>query len=189
MSEAVLISIKPEWCELIASGEKTIEVRKTRPKLETPFKCYIYMTEGYASYPVTINGASYTCNNNGGKCVIGEFVCDKVATFHVFENGSVQDFFFKELKHSCLSYEKIAEYIGRDKAGYAWHISDLVIYNKSKELREFYSKCDKDCPNCEYGGYDIVNAEEFDMYCASAFYGHKTLKRPPPSWCYVEEVS
>jgi hypothetical protein len=38
---AVLISIRPKWCEKIASGEKTIEVRKTKPKLLTPFKCYI----------------------------------------------------------------------------------------------------------------------------------------------------
>lgn len=44
MSKSVLISINPKWCELIASGKKTVEVRKTRPKLETPFKCYIYCT-------------------------------------------------------------------------------------------------------------------------------------------------
>lgn len=43
MSKAVLISIRPEWCEKIISGEKTIEVRKTRPKMDTPFKCYIYL--------------------------------------------------------------------------------------------------------------------------------------------------
>ncbi len=44
MSKAVMLSVRPKWCEKIASGEKTIEVRKTRPKLETPFKCYIYCT-------------------------------------------------------------------------------------------------------------------------------------------------
>ena len=43
--KAVLISIQPKWCELIASGKKTVEVRKTKPKIETPFKCYIYMTD------------------------------------------------------------------------------------------------------------------------------------------------
>jgi len=43
--ESVLISIQPKWCELIASGKKTIEVRKTRPKLDTPFKVYIYCTK------------------------------------------------------------------------------------------------------------------------------------------------
>ena len=41
-NKAVLISIKPKWCELIADGEKTIKVRKTKPKLKPPFKCYIY---------------------------------------------------------------------------------------------------------------------------------------------------
>ena len=43
--KSVLISIKPKWCELIVSGKKTVEVRKTKPKLETPFKCYIYCTK------------------------------------------------------------------------------------------------------------------------------------------------
>lgn len=45
MSKAVLISIRPKWCELIANGTKTVEVRKSRPKLETPIKCYIYCTQ------------------------------------------------------------------------------------------------------------------------------------------------
>ena len=44
MSKAVMLSIRPKWVEKIANGEKTIEVRKTRPKLDTPFKCYIYCT-------------------------------------------------------------------------------------------------------------------------------------------------
>lgn len=44
--KSVLISIQPKWCELILSGKKTVEVRKNRPRLETPFKCYIYQTKG-----------------------------------------------------------------------------------------------------------------------------------------------
>ena len=57
--KSVLISIKPQWCEKIASGEKTIEVRKTAPK-EVPFKAYIYSTKGKAQ---------------SGCCkVIGEFI-------------------------------------------------------------------------------------------------------------------
>lgn len=42
--KSVLIAIRPKWCEKIASGKKTIEVRKSRPKIEMPFKCYIYRT-------------------------------------------------------------------------------------------------------------------------------------------------
>lgn len=52
---AVMISIKPQWCELIAKKEKTIEVRKTRPKIKTPFKCYIYETKGFYDYRVSLD--------------------------------------------------------------------------------------------------------------------------------------
>lgn len=31
--KAVLMSIRPEWCKKILSGEKTVEIRKTRPAL------------------------------------------------------------------------------------------------------------------------------------------------------------
>ena len=45
---AVLISINPKWCKLIIDGKKTVEIRKTRPKIDTPFKCYIYCTRSGA---------------------------------------------------------------------------------------------------------------------------------------------
>ena len=47
---SVMLSIQPKWCNLILSGAKTWEVRKTKPagvklgKLDEPFKCYIYCT-------------------------------------------------------------------------------------------------------------------------------------------------
>ena len=45
MSKAVLISIRPEWCNKIAGGQKSVEIRKTEPNLKKPFKCYIYCTK------------------------------------------------------------------------------------------------------------------------------------------------
>ena len=42
--KAVLISIRPEWVDKILAGKKTLEVRKNRPNMGTPFKCYIYCT-------------------------------------------------------------------------------------------------------------------------------------------------
>lgn len=60
--KSVLISIRPKWCELIASGEKTIEVRKTRPKLEPPFRCYIYCTKP-SKAPQTICGSHILSND------------------------------------------------------------------------------------------------------------------------------
>lgn len=66
MAKAVLISIRPDWVEKILSGEKTLEVRKTRPKLETPFKVYIYCTAGNLGYKV---------NNGIRKTVVKEKFC------------------------------------------------------------------------------------------------------------------
>lgn len=40
----ILISIKPNYCELIENGKKTLELRKSKPKINTPFKGYIYRT-------------------------------------------------------------------------------------------------------------------------------------------------
>lgn len=48
--KSVILSIRPNWCEKIISGKKTIEIRKTKPKIETPFKCYIYCTNGETLY-------------------------------------------------------------------------------------------------------------------------------------------
>lgn len=75
MAKAVLLSIRPEWAGKIASGEKTVEVRKTRPKLETPFKCYIYCT--LPKYPHEDFIATDYPNPQfyGGGKVIGEFMC------------------------------------------------------------------------------------------------------------------
>lgn len=163
--KAVLISIQPEWCELIASGKKTVEVRKTKPKLETPFKVYIYMTAGNAVYPVTINNSPYICSNCGGKEVIGEFVCDEISEHNWLsyrgDYGVDEDF----LSKACLNYNNMREY-GNEKKLYAWHISDLVIYDTPKELREFTKP---------YG--TIIKA--FDS---------RFITRPPQSWCYVERL-
>lgn len=68
------------------------------------------------------------------------------------------------------------------KMGYAWHISDLKIYDKPKELSEFFAKCrisDKKCRLCN-------NCfEREDSY--GRYYAVKKLTRPPQSWCYVQE--
>lgn len=86
MAKSVLISIRPEWVEKILSGEKTLEVRKTRPKLEAPFKVYIYCTAGNLSYKVKVNGGM-VCNVSGGKIVVGEFACDNIATYNYYCPG------------------------------------------------------------------------------------------------------
>lgn len=177
--KSIMISIQPKWCAKIESGAKTIEVRKTRPKIETPFKCYIYESKGktkYWSQPMPI-----PYREGGGK-VIGEFVCDRIDEFYLpypayFHRVSTET---KDLiKKAYLTMLGAHHYIGTD-SGYAWRITDLKIYDKPKELGEFKKPCaaDENCYLCEKSGF----TPDMLLDCFNF------LTRPPQSWCYVEEL-
>ena len=91
-------------------------------------------------------------------------------------------------KASCLTVQALIDYAGNKEHIFGWHISDLKIYDKPKELGEFYVKCNEGCEDCYLWQNVRVNSEEFDMDCSSKYYGHIPLKRPPQSWCYVESL-
>ena len=170
--KSILQSIKPQYCELIASGKKTIEVRKTRPKLDVPFKVYIYETK--SSY---INGLNGT--------VIGEYVCDRIEPKYC-ANGIAT--YYENEQGTCLSDTELQMYADGVKPLYFWHISDLKIYDKPKELSEFGKECNLDCPSvhCSYWKYQRVNADEWDYDCTCN--NIRPLTHSPQLWCYVEEV-
>lgn len=178
MSKAVLISIRPKWCEKIAGGEKTVEIRKTRPKMEPPFRCYIYCTLPKYPHEDYITTEHPLPQYYGGGKVIGEFVCDRIFPIDVYDNGCIKDWNFECMWQACLPYEGIAAYIGREKRGYGWHISNLKIYDTPKELGEFKGLCkvDADCCACPYYNYTKMDCD-----------GRK-IKRTFQSWGYVEEV-
>lgn len=199
MAKAVLISIRPEWVEKILSGEKTLEVRKTRPKLEAPFKVYIYCTAGNLSYKVKVNGGM-VCNVSGGKIVAGEFTCDNIATYNYdycphpeigmdYDCGdSWWEIDDEDLKSACLSEEEFRYYAFGREAMYGWHISNLEIYDMPKDLNEFWLPpelyCAKErCGGCPYDQVADVNGE-YSFDCE----WKRPLTRPPQSWCYVEEL-
>ena len=166
MSKAVLLSIRPDWVKKIASGDKTVEVRKTRPRIDTPFKCYIYCTQASPYNPCvplhyrrknsTVYDSFFTAR------VIGEFMCDEVAHLDMDSIGLgryEENAFYHYIDsidgdsewNTCLTREEVMEYTN-GKRPYGWHISDLVIYDKPKKLEEF------------------------------------NLTRAPQSWQYVEEL-
>ena len=178
--KSVLISIQPKWCELIASGKKTVEIRKTKPKTYTPFKVYIYCTKSRKSYEsFAVSGKPYEC---GGK-VIGEFVCDAIE--HYTSNCTVFESVLlpspSELEEMCLTLDEFNTYGTRGKLLYGWHISDLVIYDKPKELSEFWS-VDK----CLYASEDGCTYKFHCFRSGQTKRCGSTLTRPPQSWCYVE---
>ena len=170
--KSVLISIQPKWCELIASGKKTVEVRKTRPKLETPFKVYIYCTQGLFKDLGVIGNEMYQKRMK----VIGEFVCDDIAKIlnfitHFGVEGRPERELNTIARASCLDYMDMLEYLGTDKDGYAWHISDLKIYDHPKKLSEFRAHNVR--TYTDERGYIMPTHE---------------MTRPPQSWCYVERL-
>lgn len=184
MSKAVLISIRPEWCEKIINGRKTIEVRKTRPKMNPPFKCYIYCTkpeeklltimkDGDENYGETYHGkpvfiktekAPTTGLWDKRQKVIGEFTCNRVT--NLFSNSR---FWLDEddVLHTCLSAAEMRKYANGANGLYGWHISNLKIYDTPRELREFYA---------------VPNEVEVALKVKP-----KPITRPPQSWRYVEE--
>lgn len=176
--------------------KKRIEVRKGRPNEPTPIKCLIYCTYGqllYADYPngadskviklgdYKVSGKDKIGNMLNGK-VIGEFVCDWINEFYydqafdesmgVFLNSFGYEIMSGDLEQTCLSYEEFEKY-GNMNTLYGWHISDLKIYDKPKELSEFWTiKCTNKrngCQGCKVKPNCI-----------------KTITRPPQSWCYID---
>lgn len=190
-NKAVLLSTKPKWCALIASGKKTLEVRKTKPKIETPFKVYIYCTSPSANDPNEILethspwGKIYRVN---GK-IMGEFTCDKIERVNIpspFYQDELDEHY---LEQSCLSYKELHYFCGR-KGAYFWHITDLKIYDEPKKLSGFLVPCDESCSDCEYWQYQMVNQHEQDFDCTNSYYPKPLvpLKKAPQSWRYVVEV-
>ena len=162
--KSVLITIRPQWIEKIASGQKTIEVRKTAPK-EVPFKAYIYCTYGNPK-------ENYALSKQGK--VIGEFICNNASELdYVYYWNNGYEF------ATCLTYRQVADY-GKGKTLYGWHISDLKLYDSPKELSEFSRPCSYSglCFSCKRTSFK----KDGNLLC------NTKITRPPQSWMYVEEL-
>lgn len=157
--KSVLLSIQPKWCELIASGKKTIEVRKSAPK-EVPFKAYMYCTKAGYMYRCRFDENHLAIPEVWNGKVVGEFICERVTEHEICDSGAVVNYWAEGLQHSCLTVSQIDEYVGKRSSSdygkkskvYGLHISDLKIYDKPRELGEF------------------------------------GVTRAPMSWCYVEQA-
>lgn len=204
--KAVLISIRPEWCNFIIRGQKTLEVRRTRPKLETPFKVYIYCTKApqhlitifkdgeeiedgeiHRGKPVFVKCDKYLPDSIRDKTqmIIGEFICDDIRSIGP-EYCIVKEDIKTAIAGSCLSIKQVKKYAGWDigmnyadmKDLYGWHISDLKIYKEPVKLKDFWDiqPCNGKCRTCRR--MDVKTGE-----CKGENLG---IDRPPQSWYYVE---
>lgn len=183
--KSILLSIKPKYVELIASGQKTIEVRKTAPQ-EVPFKAYIYESRngGHRCKHCNEKDSCYSyapknvgCYNGSGK-VIGWFICDKVDEYHYYYCDGV-DIDDDTILETAIDREDINIY-AKGKTLYGWHISDLKIYDKPRELSEFSRPCSYSglCFSCKRTSFK----KDGNLLC------NTKITRPPLSWCYVEDL-
>ena len=131
--------------------------------------------------------------------VIGEFICDDIDEYsmHYEILYNVKNSQANKLKQACLTIEEIKAYFGENNYGYGWHISDLKIYDKLKELGEFrksfkYDKegflaCDHPisftCKSKQQGNKicDIKHCEILQQT-------YPKLTKAPQSWQYVNYV-
>lgn len=198
--KSVLISIQPQWCELIASGKKQLEIRKTRPKLETPFKCYIYQTKKKWWYKLLEPFKSFARAQTimaGQRKVIGEFTCNQILSIgrrgvnnnfdycyeslNIFGNDDIEPY-ITAIRKSCLGKNVLHEYAKDNPYLYGWYISDLKIYDAPKKISEFRKACGtQNCDICQFW-------ENTGEYAGCLTSEERRLRRPPESWCYVEEV-
>lgn len=169
--KVVILSLQPKWCELVASGRKTVEVRKSKPKLELPFKVFIYQTKQSWVYNVYNEIADWQ------RKIIGEFVCDEIYNigYSPYNHGEFISDTDNLYEKSCLDIEKMFDYLSKGY-GYGWHISNLKIYDEPKELGEF-KKVNR---NCGYSDLGFAIPE-----CNSCREKQCFIQRAPQSWCYA----
>lgn len=188
MPKAVLLSVQPYYVFLIIAKAmgwdidiaKSVEVRKSCPKADDWDKTVkIYCSKDKKSFARIPKEYQPLMQPLLGK-VIGEFVCDTIITDKTFGHDAL----FKAA--ACVSDAEIAAYCVNSKM-YGWHISDLVIYDKPKELSEFYTEDFEEI----YSNWEDLFTIGVPSDCSAQFPPEPKredyiVKRPPQSWCYVE---
>ena len=178
--KAILMSIRSHHLANILNGDKTIELRKRFPK-DFRGWVYLYCTKGkpyltriYGEWDLTKYGCEESPSGNvrtvNGKVVcrfwvdnVEEIVLEDISGNEqyniVFENHTTKETEDK-LKSMCLTFDEFLDYhlksLAHKKDGFvvskAIHISKLEIFDKPKELGEFYYykkrliDCGMDCP-------------------------------------------
>lgn len=198
-----MLSVWPAWCEKIIDRKKTVEVRKSRPKIEPPFKCYIYCSlpkYDHEDFFVVNAGTENAFSFYGGGKVIGEFVCNRVEDYSKWEYDIPALYRHINL-FACIDFPELYKYLPNG-GGYGWHISDLKIYDRPREITEFLTvdkKAVKTCPYRERTGQAEIVTKHNGWIKGSylckidgitwCYPCHtKNIERPPQSWCYVEEL-
>ena len=162
----LMISAHPEWVEKILNGEKTIEVRPWITKGELPLEVLIYVTKGKPNESlIDFDKFAYVERNERYRLVdlsissvrlaFQPTLCGKVVAKFILNKA---EDFNPKLGHpklyinACVSDTELVKLYPNKNILFAWKIDDLVIFDKPKELGEFYHykkkliDCGMDCP-------------------------------------------
>ena len=119
--KAVLLAIHPRFSNLILDGVKTIEVRRSRPNLELPFKVYMYETL------------------RGGGCgmIVGEWICEMINHLVCCDKGPHDYDHKKDVDiETRLSKDEFLAYTHGDLV-YGWRASVAKRYDEPLPLSVF----------------------------------------------------
>lgn len=110
IEKCILLSLKPEWWELIRSGQKTLEIRRTRPVgVELPVRVIVYVTAPQSA-------------------VVGEFLCG-----NIIRNTKAN--FPNLMRRSLVPLAELEKYAdGNDL--FAWTVHDPVQYDRPMLLSD-----------------------------------------------------
>ena len=152
MERAILLSVSPKRCGLITSGRKALEIRKSKPKLEVPFKVYIYCTKGRTLHFWRSRTYSYADDRNhnafdlcGDGKVIGEFMCNRVYQYTTTNVNGADIEESEVISQSCLSRKELDayEHSAEPKENciylvglYCWHITGIKVYDRPIDMQK-----------------------------------------------------
>lgn len=168
--QAIMITIHPHGCSQIISGSRTIEIRKTAPKLETPFKCYIYMTKNKGGEHGTTQDATYIApsgaQRDGSQKIVGEFVCDNILKYEPVHSFTEKAMCISLKMSAGMTAKEVWDYSEHGaKTLYGFNIKNLKLYENPKEI----------------GDFKVTVTNQIWQFT-------KKLERPPINWGYVEEL-
>lgn len=141
--KALLISINPKQTAKILNGEQTVIIKKTMPKCAFPIDVYVYCTKGNIA---CFKEVKYMFGKDNGKDRFAGRLNGKVVakfTLREADEVSIEPFLVEIPEYeetlcsqSCMPLVELFKHLRDGMFGYAYHVSDLQIFDKPKELSD-----------------------------------------------------
>lgn len=191
MKKSILITLSAEKIVEILNGNIIILIQKIKPKCELPIDVYIYCAKE-KSYKDILR---FIDDEELNSKVIAKFTLNTVEELSLSEGPMPYDYWLsgyqeasdEVVKDMGMTFIEFIDYHVRDTrttkkipylVSYAWYINDLVIFDKPKEIGEFY-KVNPDIEKEELPKYLLwaYTEEELPKYLP--------LTKAPRNWKYI----